>query len=170
MARTALALAILLALIPDGRAEQPPTLFIAGDLPAPAGLTRAELEALGPETAEWTVHGRKRTVVGVSLDKVLVRVGFSAGPMGKDVPAPEKRSGWKKVVVATAADGFKAVFSCAEIFPDMGPTRALVVWKIDGNPLPPEEAPFRLVVTTDKESSRSLYKLVRIEVVDLSAR
>lgn len=56
------------------------------------------------------------------------------------------------------------------LFPDMGPTRALVNWEIDGKSLSPEEAPFRLVVTTDKEPSRSLYKLVRLEVVDLRSR
>jgi hypothetical protein len=116
------------------------------------------------------MHGRTRRATGVPLDKLLGKAGFNAGPMGKDVPAREKRSGWKKAVVATAADGFQAVFSCAELFPEMGPTRALVAWEIDGKPLPAEEAPFRLVVTTDKEPSRSLYKLVKIEVVDLRSR
>jgi DMSO/TMAO reductase YedYZ molybdopterin-dependent catalytic subunit len=48
--------------------------------------------------------------------------------------------------------------------------RALVAWEIDGKPVSPEEAPFRLVVTTDKEPARSIYKLVRLEVVDLRAR
>jgi hypothetical protein len=43
-------------------------------------------------------------------------------------------------------------------------------WEVDGKPLSPEEAPFRIVVTTDKEPSRSLYKLTRLEVVDLGAR
>ena len=167
MTRPVLALATLLAAASAGRAEEPPTLSIAGDLSAPVRLTLADLKALGPATVEWTVHGRKRAALGVPLDKILTKAGFSAGPMGKDVPVGEKRSGWKKAVVASAADGFQAVFSCAELFPDMGPTRALVAWEIDGKSLLPEEAPFRLVVTTDKEPSRSLYKLVRLEVVDL---
>jgi hypothetical protein len=43
----------------------------------------------------------------------------------------------EKAVVATAPDGFQAVFSCAELFPEMGPTRAFVVWTVDGQPMPP---------------------------------
>jgi hypothetical protein len=48
----------------------------------------------------------------------------------------------------------------------MGPTHAVLAWSVDGKP----QEPLRLVVTTDKEPSRSIYKLVRLEVVDLSAR
>jgi hypothetical protein len=87
--------------------------------------------------------------------------------MGKDVPKAEKRAGWKKVVVASAADGFQAVFSCAELAAEMGPTRALVIWKLDGAPIAADEGPLRLVVLTDQEPSRSLWSLKRLEVVDL---
>jgi hypothetical protein len=41
----------------------------------------------------------------------------------------------------------------------MGPTRAVVCWTIDGKP----QDPLRLVVSTDKEPSRSIYKLVRLK-------
>jgi len=170
MARPVLALVTFLAVVPAGSAEETPALSITGELSAPGRLTLADLEALGTATAEWTVHDRKHLAVGVPLDKIPTRAGFSAGPESKDVPRREKRSGWKKALVATAADGFQAVFSCAELFPEMGPTRALVAWTIDGAPLPPNEAPFRLVVTTDKEPSRSIYGLVRVEVVDLRGR
>src|SRR5262249_36962818 len=146
------------------------SLSVSGDLPSPGAPTRADLEALGTVTVEWTAHGHTRKAVGVPLDKVLAKAGFSAGPMGKELAPGEKRSGWKKAVIASASDGFQAVFSAAELFPEMGPTRAIVAWELDGKPLPGDEAPFRLVVTTDKEPSRSLYKLVKIEVVDLRAR
>jgi hypothetical protein len=161
---------ILLAFAPLAAAGAPPVLSVAGDLSAAGSLTLEELKALGPVTVEWTVHGQPRHAVGVALDKVLSKMGFSAGPMGKDVPVREKRSGWKKAVVATAADGFQSVFSCAELFPDMGPTKALVAWEIDGKPLPVDQGPLRLVVTTDKEPARSIYKLTKIEVVDLRSR
>jgi DMSO/TMAO reductase YedYZ molybdopterin-dependent catalytic subunit len=170
MVRSAAALAIVLAIGSAGGAEESATLSIAGELSAPGKLTLTDLKALGPAPVEWTVHGRKRVALGVPLEKILTKAGFSAGPMGKDVPVREKRSGWKKAVLASAADGFQAVFSCAELFPEMGPTRAFVAWEVDGKPLSPEEAPFRLVVTTDKEPSRSLYKLTRLEVVDLGGR
>jgi hypothetical protein len=87
--------------------------------------------------------------------------------MSPDTPKSEKRSGWKKIVVASAADGFQAVFSCAEIAEQMGPTRVMVVFSLDGKPLAAGKGPLRLVVLTDKEPSRSLYQLSSLEVVDV---
>jgi len=49
------------------------------------------------------------------------------------------------------------------VFEDMGSTRALVVWEMDGKPLLSERGPFRLVVLTDKEPGRSVCSLDRIE-------
>jgi hypothetical protein len=143
------------------------TLQIAGDLPRTGTLTQKELEQLGPTTAHWKEHGADHDVVGVPLDKVLAHFGFEPGPMGKDTPKSEKRRGWKMVVVASAPDGFQAVFSCAELTESMGPSRVLVVWSVDGKPLPEDTGPFRLVALTDQEPSRSLYHLARIDVVDM---
>ena len=143
-------------------------LQLSGDLPKAGTLTMADLKT-DAVTVDWTAHGQTKKATGAPLDKLLDRAGFTPGPMGHDVPVREKRSGWKKAVVATASDGFQAVFSCAELMPEMGPTRALVVWELDGKPLG-DDGPLRLVVTTDKETARSLHNLVRIEVVDLRAR
>jgi len=142
---------------------------VAG-LPRSASLGQKDLTALGAKTTTWTVHGAKRQVTGVRLDKVLTHLGFSPGPMGKDVPVSEKRAGYRKAVVATAADGFRAVFSVAECVEGMGPTEVLVVWTVDGKPLGPDEGPFRLAVLTDGEPSRSLRQLKKLEVVDVVGR
>src|SRR5436190_19271372 len=75
------------------------------------------------------------------LDRVLAHSGFDAGPGGPTLTPRERRPGWRHLVVATAADGFLAVFTCAEVMPEMGPTQAFVVWSRDGGPLPPDEGP-----------------------------
>lgn len=142
---------------------------VSGALPRSASLGQAELSALGAKTTAWTVHGTKRQVTGVRLDKVLTHLGFSPGPMGKDVPVAEKRAGYRKAVIATAADGYRAVFSVAECVEGMGATEVLVVWAVDGKPLPPERGPFQLAVLTDGEPSRSLRQLRKLEVVDVVA-
>ncbi len=140
---------------------------IAGALPKTGTLGLAQLEAMRPAKETWTIEGERREVTGVPLERVLTHFGFEPGPMGKDVPKHEKRSGWRKAIVASAADGFSAVLSAAEVFEAMGATRAMIAWKIDGKPLPAERGPFRLVVLTDKEPSRSIYGLRKIEVLDL---
>jgi hypothetical protein len=148
----------------------PKTIDVSGALPRSASLGQAELSALGATTGTWTLHGTRHQVTGVRLDKVLTHLGFAPGPMGKDVPVAEKRAGFRKVVVATARDGFQAVFSVAECFQGMGPGEVLVVWAVDGKPLAPADGPFRLAVLTDSEPSRSLRQLRTLEVVDVVAR
>ena len=142
-------------------------LTVRGDIPNPGELKLAELQALGGVNATWTVHGQTRAVVGVPLEKVLRRFGFTPGVMSKTLPPAQKRLGYKLAVVATAPDGFQAVFSAAELTEGMGKTQALVVWMIDGKPLPAEEGSLRLVVPSDGEPSRSLYNLSRLDVVDM---
>jgi hypothetical protein len=141
-------------------------LAVGGDLPKSGTLGLSDLQHLSPEPVDIAGKPRGR---GVRLDRILTHFGFAPGVMGKDIPARDKRSGWKKVVRATASDGFEAVFSCAELAEGMGPTRAYVLFEIDGKPLAADSGPLKLVVPTDKEPSRSVRQLVRLEVLDLRA-
>lgn len=142
---------------------------VSGALPRTGALKLADLEAMSPSTAVWTAHDERHEVYGIPLERVLTRFGFEPGPMGKDVPKREKRRGWRLAVRASAADGFEAVFSCAELFESMGPTRVMIVWKVDGKALAADRGPLRLVVLTDKEPSRSIHGLRSVEVLDLRA-
>lgn len=146
---------------------QPAPLVVSGDLPRGGAVTLAELQALAPVTARWTYHGQSHSVVGVPLEKVLARFGYEPGPTGKALRPRDKRPGYKLAVLASAPDGFQAVFSAAELTAGMGTTQALVVWQVDGQALPPAQGPLRLVVPTDGEPSRSLFQLRRLEVLDL---
>jgi hypothetical protein len=158
-----------LLLLPVAALAGAPSVEVTGALPKTGKLTLQALEAMKPEKATWTERGAKVEIEGVSLGKLLVASGFEPGVMGKGIPPAEKRAGYKKVVLITSRDGFQAVFSCAELAEDMGPTRALLVWKVDGKPLPADQGPFRLMVLTDKEPSRSAWAVERIEVLDLPA-
>lgn len=60
-----------------------------------------------------------------------------------------------------------AVFSVGELLGTLGATNAVLIWEMDGKPLPAEFAPFRLVVSTDKAGSRSIYQLTKLHVQDL---
>ncbi len=139
---------------------------VEGALPTTGSLAQSDLEQLGPTTSTWSTHGESHQVTGVLLDKVLAHFGFTPGLMGKDVPVAQKVRGYRQVLVATARDGFQAVFSCAELTEGMGQTVVLVVWAVDGKPLGQDVGPFRLVALTDGMPSRSLRQLERLRVVD----
>jgi DMSO/TMAO reductase YedYZ molybdopterin-dependent catalytic subunit len=161
-----LALVLLPALTGALEVSTTPSVRVDGALPKSGTLGPSELEKLGATTLAWTSHGQTHQVTGVRLDKVLTHFGFTPGPMGKDVPVKEKVKGYRQVLVATARDGFQAVFTCAEVTEGMGTTVALVVWQVDGKPLGPDAGPLRLVVLSDGEPARSIRQLERLHVID----
>jgi len=167
--RSTLAVAlVLLCSVTVGAEEPTPALDVSGDIQSPGSVALAQLQALGSVTAAWKLHGRTHQVTGVPLQKLLESRGFSPGREGKDVLAAEKHQGWRRVLVAVGADGYQVAFSCAEVSAAIGATKALVVWSIDGRPLEPEVGPLRLVALTDKEGARSVFRLKRIVVVDVT--
>jgi len=168
----ALTAALLAIAAPAIAADSRPAVAVrvTGDLPRVGSLTLAELQALGADTSSWNEHEKKHVVVGTSLEKVLRHFGWGPGPSGKQLAPEEKRPGYKQVVVARAPDGFLAVFSCAELTAEMGPTQVLVAWEVDGQPIDAEHGPLRLAVPTDREPSRSIFRLESIEVADLRKR
>lgn len=144
------------------------TLSLEGVLIRPGAITLAELEALSPVTTDWTDKKGPHRVKGVRLDKLLLSRGFSEGVTGPKADPKQKHAGLRSAIVATARDGFKAVFAIGELLETLGATQALIVWEVDGKPLPEATGPFRIVVTTDKQPSRSLHQVERFEVVDLN--
>jgi hypothetical protein len=104
----------------------------------------------------------------VPLQKILAELGVEPGAMGKDLAPAKKRLGLQQAVVVTARDGFQAVFSVGELWPGVGPTRVLVVDRVEGKPLDGAEGPLRLAVLTDEDPSRSARQIGRIRVVSLA--
>lgn len=151
------------ATVPESSAG---ALKVGGDLPRTGVLRVSDLEALGGMNVPWEFRDQLHEYHGVPLDRVLTHLGFDAGPGGPSIPPKDRRPGWRKIVLAKSSDGFVAVFTCAELMPEMGATRAYVVWRCDGQDLPPDEGPLRLVVATAKKGSRSVRQVVELRVAD----
>jgi hypothetical protein len=158
------ALVVSLLAVRAGAADAP--LQVGGVGVRARAFRIADLQAMKPVAATWTAGGRAQGVLGVPLDQLLDKQGLSPKRMGDD--GTEHGKGWRRVVIASAPDGFQAVFSVAELTAHMGATRALVAWQLDGKPLPPDRGPLRLVVLTDQIASRSVHALSRIEVVEIA--
>jgi hypothetical protein len=67
-------------------------------------------------------------------------------------------------VIAEATDGYRALFSLAELDPDFGNRTVLVADRADGQTLAPAE-PVRLIVPDERRRGRSVRMLHRIRVV-----
>src|SRR5262245_42636812 len=130
-------------------------------------MSSEDLRKLGTSEVEWNHKGKTRRFTAVPLESVLREIGLAPGPMEAGAAPAAKRPLWKYAGVATAPDGFQAVFSVAEVFTGMGCSKVYVALAADGGPLDSTAGPLRLLVPTDGEGSRSGRNLARLTVVDL---
>jgi hypothetical protein len=114
-----------------------------------AGLDRAEATMIN--------HGASHTYEGVRLTELLRLVD---APTGARIHAEADRD----YLVVTGGDGFRAVYSLAETDGSVQRHPVILADKMDGAPLTPHDAPYRLVVDGDQKPARSVYAVARIEV------
>ena len=70
------------------------------------------------------------------------------------------------LVIIEAHDSYRVFFSLAELLPACGNAQAYLIWDEDGKPLPAKEAPFRLIVSSDRGHDRNIYGIASVTLVD----
>ncbi|RZK50541.1 MAG: molybdopterin-binding protein [Hymenobacter sp.] len=135
------------------------TIRIEGLVATPRTFTAAELAAL-PHREQTTTdkEGKKHVYRGVALRDVLHLAG---APEGKAIHGPVLA----EAVLATAADGYQAVFALPEIDADFSPQTILLADQRDGQPLPAHDGPYQLVVPLEKKPARWVRQLTSLKVV-----
>jgi hypothetical protein len=94
---------------------------------------------------------------GVRLSDLLGKYG---APLGSELHG----EALALYLVATGFDGYKAVFSLAEIDPSFHPGEFVVADTMDGKALDEHNGAFKLVVTEGKRPARSVRNLVSIKL------
>jgi DMSO/TMAO reductase YedYZ molybdopterin-dependent catalytic subunit len=138
----------------------PAVLKVEGAVPTPLSLTAEDLAKMPRATAPLTADGTTTTYEGVLLYDILVKAGwqFGHGMTGKPMAS---------YLIATGKDGYEVVFALPEIDPQFSGAKVIIADKADGAALPAREQPFRIVAPEDKMHARSIYSLVKLEVVRL---
>lgn len=165
---TALTLSLLLvtAVAATGWARQAPaapassTLIIAGDVRQPITFTVTELRTLPRTTVTVQDDNGTVTYEGVLVGELLKRAGAT---LGADLRGDAVTS----YVTFTARDGYRAVFSLAELDPDYTKSTVIVADTADGKPLFGYQGPLRIAAPSDTRGSRSVRMLERIDVARL---
>ena len=111
-------------------------------------------------TAKIKEHDAETTYSGVSLHEVLVRAG---APTGSQLHGRALST----YVLASAKDGYQAVFTLTEMDPGFTDDEILIADRANGTPLAETQGPFRLIVPHDKKPARSVRMLEKIEAVQL---
>jgi DMSO/TMAO reductase YedYZ molybdopterin-dependent catalytic subunit len=145
---------------PTAPTSSVPFVQVGGEVPRPFILGGEELLKL-PRAA---VHAKDRdgkevTFSGVPLFEVLQAAGLKFDPA--TMPS---RGAVAAYVVIEAKDGYRAVFALAEIDPTEASQTILLAEDKDGQPLSPQEGPWRIVAPSDKRPARWVRQVTAISV------
>ena len=135
-------------------------LRITGAVSTPLVLTVADLKKMTRKTLTVVnPHDKKKeTYEGVLVEDLLAKAGV---PQGEQL----RGSSMATYVIAEATDGYRAVFSLAELDSGILESEVIVADTIDGAPLSPQQGPFRLVAPHEKRPARWVKMLKSITVV-----
>jgi DMSO/TMAO reductase YedYZ molybdopterin-dependent catalytic subunit len=145
---------------PEQTAAVPAELRIGGAVSTPLVLTVADLRKM-PRKSISVVNPhdkKKETYEGVLLEELLRRAGV---PQGEQL----RGRAMATYVIAEADDGYRVVFSLAELDSGILESEVIVADTMDGAPLVAQQGPFRLVAPHEKRPARWVRMLKSITVV-----
>jgi DMSO/TMAO reductase YedYZ molybdopterin-dependent catalytic subunit len=132
-----------------GSADTPPLVLSAADLKK---MPRQTLRVVNPHEKKTEVYE------GVPLAELLYRAGV---PQGESLRGAAMAS----YVVAEASDGYRVVFSLAELDSAFLDSDVIVADTMDGALLGPNQGPFKMVAPHDKRPARWIRMLKYVTVV-----
>lgn len=124
----------------------------------PMGISAADLGALEQHKIKVTgEHSKPAEYQGVLLSDVLEKAGVKFG---------KKMNGraLSQYVLIRGADGYRALFSIAELDPTLSDKRVYVVTSRDGQELDGKEGPFRVIVPDEQRTGRWVRQLMYVTV------
>jgi hypothetical protein len=137
-------------------------LDLKGDLPNPRRIDGSELRQL-PRSETRTINphdpGKEIVYSGSSLAEVLKSAGLRL-----DSGMTGVREAVAMSVIVEGADRYRAVFALAELDPELTDRVILLADTKDGQPLPPREGPFRIIVPGEKSPGRWVRQIRTITV------
>jgi DMSO/TMAO reductase YedYZ molybdopterin-dependent catalytic subunit len=120
-------------------------------------MPRKKLSVVNPHDQKTEVYE------GVLLEELLRKAGVAHG---ENLRGPAMAS----YVLAEAADGYRVVFSLAELDSGILDSEVMVADTMDGGPLGEKQGPFRLVAPHEKRPARWVRMLKSITVVRVASQ
>jgi hypothetical protein len=151
------ALALFLALLMQPPAASTSVAVSYGD--KAVQLTTDALATMPQSHATVKAHNVEGTYEGPLLRDVVASVN---APHGDELRGP----GLRLVVAVDAADGYRAVFSLAEIDPAFRDRQIVLAIRKNSQPLDASEGPFRLIVVDESRPARWVRQVTAIKVLD----
>jgi DMSO/TMAO reductase YedYZ molybdopterin-dependent catalytic subunit len=136
-------------------------LRIGGSVTSPLALSLADLKSMPRETVNVVnPHSKKaESYQGVALEYLLHKAGV---PQGEAL----RGKAMATYVLATASDGYRVVFSLAELDAGIVDSGVIVADTLDGAPLGANEGPLKLVAPHDKRPARWIRMVKSLDVME----
>jgi DMSO/TMAO reductase YedYZ molybdopterin-dependent catalytic subunit len=162
------ACALFVPLVPLATAQTPSAgsvLRISGAVSSPLVLTIEDLKKMPRKMLSvMNPHAKKTEVYeGVLLEELLHRAGV---PQGEQLRGPSMAT----YVLAEAEDGYRVIFSLAELDSGFLDSDVIVADTMNGGPLGAKQGPLKLVAPHDKRPARWVRMLKSISVVSVPAQ
>ena len=139
-------------------------LRIAGEVATPLTLSPNDLKSMPRQTLKVVnPHENKEEIYeGVALRELLRRAG---------VPQNGKLRGTAMAlyIVAEASDGYRVVYSLAELDSDFQDSDVIVADRLNGEQLGEKQGPFKLVAPHDKRPARWIRMLKSLTIQSAAA-
>jgi DMSO/TMAO reductase YedYZ molybdopterin-dependent catalytic subunit len=141
----------------------PAQLTVSGDVEKPLSLSLDALKRLPRVTVNVkNEHAAKdEAYEGTPLAELIKQAGVPQG-------ARLRGKAMATYVVAEGSDGYKVIFSLAELDADFADAGVIVADTVDGKPLDEKLGPLRLVAPHDKRPARWVRMLRSIQVVNVA--
>jgi DMSO/TMAO reductase YedYZ molybdopterin-dependent catalytic subunit len=137
-------------------------LAIGGEVATPLRLDAAAVQRLPHRALDASEHGKAAHWDGVALADLLRAAG---APLGEAL----RGRNLALYVRVTAADGYRAVYSLAELDPAMHDGEVILADRRDGHALDAKEGPYRLVAKDDKRPVRWVRQVIAIDLLGAPA-
>ena len=131
---------------------------VTGEVLTPLTLTAADLAAMPRTTAvAKDKQGVPHTFSGVALSEIFSKAGVTAGKQlrGENLA---------KYLLVSCADGYKVVFSLAELDSSFTDRVVILADQMEGKPLPAGVGPFRIVVPGEKKPARNCFQVTAMAI------
>ena len=141
---------------PHQHASPPGASLAASPITVP--LDESALAAFPRQAVTATAHGQALQCEGIPISNLL--------RAAKALPEePLRGQSLASYVLVTAHDGYRVVFSLAELEPTLGNNQVLLVDRCDDKPLSREEGPLRLIAPNESRPARWVRQVQSITVV-----
>lgn len=135
---------------------EPATVSITGSVKQPMEFSLKSVQERWPDQVKLSTFKIKdREEKGYAIDLLPCLEASQVG-----IEPEEKNGKLRFVLAAQGRDEYIAAMSLAEISPELGNRRAVLLWSEDGEKV-------RLVMPEDGKPSRSVYALQTIRVIEL---